>query len=109
MQAEKYWKKRQDELAALPRGPEPVAPADRSHSEKSIRMLKKFDKHRKNLVKQGEGGWMAEVNQYLGEVLNDAEAKMDVVKYWQVSILTFIIYDICNDTCAYYRTITIAF
>ena len=56
-----------------------------SHSKKLIHMLKKFDRHWQNLVKQGDGGWMAKVNQYLREVLDNTKAKMDVVKYWQVS------------------------
>ena len=96
MQVEKYWKKRQELLLAEPKDPE-MAAAEKSTKDKpescskrSIRALKKYEKHRQALVKQGDGGWMAELNRYLGEVLDDAKDDMDVVKYWQVSILCIV-------------------
>ena len=98
LQAEKYWKMRQEELAAEPKDSEKAVAENSAkdkaelRSKRSIRALKKYEKHRQALVKQGDGGWMAELNRYLGEVLDDAKHDMDVVKYWQVSILCFIMY-----------------
>ncbi|KAF8701673.1 hypothetical protein AX14_000341 [Amanita brunnescens Koide BX004] len=89
LQAEKYWKKRQEELAAELKDPEKAAAENsvkdkaESRSKRLIQALKKYEKHRQVLVKQGDGGWMAELNRYLGEVLDDAKHDMDVVKYWQ--------------------------
>jgi hypothetical protein len=98
LQAEKYWKMRQEELAAEPKDSEKAVAENSAkdkaelRSKRSIRALKKYEKHRQALVKQGDGGWMAELNWYLGEVLDDAKHDMDVMKYWQVSILCFIMY-----------------
>ncbi len=85
---EKYWKRRQDALAGEKSdksSDSTVNDKPNHHQKKSLRALTGFDEHRKTLLAQGlEGGWMAELNRYLGEVSAEVSADLDVIQYWQV-------------------------